>query len=273
MPADPDLVRSHYAADTEALLARVRAAIAAMGPGPLPPGRLAGLDQFHLRGLEATAELGALLGLAAEDRVLDAGSGLGGPARLLASEVGCRVSGIDLSPGFVAVAQLLAERTGLAERVDFAVGDLCALDLPAGGFDVAYTQHVVMNIHDRAAAYAELRRVLRPGGRFGFYDLLAAPGGPPHFPLPWASDPAASHLLTEEETRAALAAAGFAPLAWQDQTELALRWFAAQRAAPPPPGPTLGIAMGPGFAAMAANLARSLAEGRLRLVMASWHAA
>jgi len=278
MSADRDAVLRHYAAAAEteeALLARVRQALDALPPGPLTPERLAGLDQFHLRGLAATEELGALLGLRAGERVLDAGSGLGGPSRLIAARFGCEVTGVDLSPGFVAVARLLAERTGLAGRVGYAVGDLAALDLPEAAFDAAYTQHVVMNIADRDAAYRGLRRVLRPGGRLGFYDLLAAEDAPPpHFPLPWASEPAASHLRTEAETRAALEAAGFLPEAWQDQTADALRWFAAQRAAPPAaPGPTLGVAMGPGFPAMAANLARSLGEGRLRLVMARWRVA
>lgn len=94
---------------------------------PLTTEKLAGLDQFHVRGLRATRELAELAGVASGQNVLDAGSGLGGPARYLAETFDCRIEGVDLSPTFVAAANLIAERCGLSDRVRFEVGDL--LDL------------------------------------------------------------------------------------------------------------------------------------------------
>ena len=75
--------------------------------------QLAALDQFHTRGLAATAELGKLVGITADMSVLDVGSGVGGPARFLAATYGCRVTGIDLSEPFVEAARYLtrADRT------------------------------------------------------------------------------------------------------------------------------------------------------------------
>src|SRR6266568_3505896 len=94
--------------------------------------------------------------------------------RNLAETRGCHVTGVDLAPSFVAVAKLLAERTGMAGLVSYQVGDLLALPFADARFDVVFTQHVVMNIPDRDQVYREIARVLKPGGRFGFYDVLAA---------------------------------------------------------------------------------------------------
>src|SRR5471032_3404792 len=146
-------VRRHYQAAEADPVAQVRHFLA-QRPGPLSGAELAGLDQFHVRGLEATRDFIGLLDIAADMRVLDAGSGLGGPARYVAETHGCRVSGVDLTPGFVAVATLLAERTGMDQLVDYRTGDLLALDFPDAQFDVVYTQHVVMNIADRGRRWS-----------------------------------------------------------------------------------------------------------------------
>ena len=77
---------------------------------------LAPIDEFHVRGRDATLDLGRGLQLGADQRVLDVGSGLGGPSRHLAAAHGCRVTGIDLTEDYCRVAAMLAERVGLAER-------------------------------------------------------------------------------------------------------------------------------------------------------------
>lgn len=270
---DPiDKVREHYGAD--GLTERLKAALAALGPDDrtLAPRQLAGLDQFHTRGLAATAELAALAGIAADDAVLDVGSGVGGPARLLAAEFGCRVTGVDLSAPFVDAARYLTERTGQAGQVSFQCAS--ALDLPFadGAFEVALLLHVAMNVADRAGLYREIRRVLAPGGRFATYDVVAR-DGEPHYPLPWARTPATSFLTSAEASLAAIEAAGFRTLAARDDTETAKAWFAQARAAAPPAGPSLGLVMGPDFGQLAANLGRSLADGRLGILTAVFEAA
>src|SRR5262245_56818223 len=113
-----DEVRDHYRAT--GLTERLRTALAAFGPEDqrLTPQRLATLDQFHTRGLAATAELAELAGITAEMSVSDVGAGVGGPARFLAARV-CRVTGIDLIAPFVEAARYLTARSGLSERVSF----------------------------------------------------------------------------------------------------------------------------------------------------------
>jgi cyclopropane fatty-acyl-phospholipid synthase-like methyltransferase len=108
-----DGVRDHYRATD--LTGRLKTALLAFGPEDqrLTPQQLASLDQFHTRGLVATAELAELAGIAADKSVLDAGSGVGGPARFLAATYGCRVVGVDLSEPFVDAARYLTARTGV----------------------------------------------------------------------------------------------------------------------------------------------------------------
>jgi ubiquinone/menaquinone biosynthesis C-methylase UbiE len=203
--------------------------------------------------------------------VLDVGAGVGGPARFLAATYGCRVTGVDLSEPFVEAARYLAERTGQSQQVSFETAS--ALDLPFddGRFDVVLLQHVAMNISDRALLYREIRRVLKPGGRFAIYDIVLN-SGDPYYPVPWARTPATSFLLTAAATREAIEPAGFRTLAWQDDTETAKAWVAQLRASGPPPSPNLGVVMGPDFAQLSANLGRNLMEGRLGILTAVFEA-
>ena len=210
----------------------------------------AGVHELHVRGTEATLELAALADVQPGERVLDVGSGLGGPARFLAERFGADVVGIDLTPEFVEVAEELARDAGLDDRVRFVAGDATALPFDPDSFDVAWTQHAAMNIADKPRLYAELRRVLRPGGRLALYDVLAG-DGVPEYPLPWATRSDLSALVGEDALDALLVAAGFQVTARRDVTEEGRRW-----------AETLGPEGGLPFA----NLAAALGDGRLRLL-------
>jgi ubiquinone/menaquinone biosynthesis C-methylase UbiE len=262
-----DGVREHYGAT--GLTERLKAALVAFGPQDqrLAPRQLGALDQFHTRGLAATAELAELAAITADMSVLDVGSGVGGPARFLAATYGCRVTGVDLSEPFVDAARYLTGRTGQSGQVSFQIANALELPFDDGGFNVALLQHVAMNISDRARLYREIRRVLRSGGRFATYDVVLN-GGDPHYPVPWARTSVTSFLLTAAATREAIEAAGFRTLAWRDDSEAAKAWIAQLRSSGPQPSPNLGVVMGPDFAQLSANLARNLMEGRLGILTA-----
>jgi sarcosine/dimethylglycine N-methyltransferase len=260
-------VRDHYRGS--GLTERLRTALMALGARDqlLTPQQLAALDQFHTRGLAATAELGELAGITADMTVLDVGSGVGGPARFLAATYGCRVTGVDLSQPFVEAARYLTERTGQSGQVSFQTASALELPFDAGSFDVVLLLHVAMNISDRARLYREIRRVLRSGGRFATFDVVLN-SGEPHYPVPWARTPVTSFLLTAAATREAIEPAGFRVLAWQDDTEAAKAWIAQLRASGLPPSANLSVVMGPDFAQLSANLGRNLMEGRLGILAA-----
>src|SRR6185437_11733880 len=102
---------------------------------------------------------------------------------------------IDLTADFVTAASELTRRVGLADRADFRQASALDLPFPDAGFDLAWSQNVAMNIADRPRYYAEMYRVLKPGGRAGIQDVAQGPGGPPHYPLMWADTPQTSFLL------------------------------------------------------------------------------
>jgi SAM-dependent methyltransferase len=267
-----DQVRNHYRAI--GLTERLKAALAPLGEEDqlLKPQQLAGVDQFHTRGHAATLELAKLAGITAAMSVLDIGSGIGGPARVLAEAFGCRVTGVDLSEPFVEAARYLNRRTGQEGKVSFEIAS--ALDLPSSDaeFDVVMLQHVAMNIADRPRLYREIWRVLKPGGRFATYDIVSS-GSEPHYPAPWARTAETSFLLTAEATREEVERAGFRTIAWQDDTPIAKDWFAKLRASGPPPPPNLGVVMGSGFGDALGNLGRSLMEGRIGVLTAVFESA
>jgi SAM-dependent methyltransferase len=271
MTDELDRVRDHYRAT--GLTDRLKTALAVFGPEEqrLKPEQLATLDQFHTRGLAATAELANLAVITAGMSVLDVGSGVGGPARFLAETYGCQVTGLDLSEPFVEAARYLTARTGQDDKVSFENGSALALPFEDGMFDAALLQHVAMNIADRPLLYREIRRVLKPGGKFATFDVVLN-SGDPLYPVPWARTPGESFLLTAEATCEAIEAAGFGTLVRRDDTTVAKAWFAELRASGPPPTLNLGVVMGQGFAELATNLGRNLMERRLGILTAVFEA-
>ncbi len=256
-------VAGHYSRNQ--LGQAILAAFAALGrpTAPLDPEDFAAVAELHTRGRAATEDLAAALAPKASDRVLDVGSGLGGGACYFAGRFGCHVSGIDLSADFCAAARLLAEQQGFGDKVDFRPGDATALPFAAASFDIVYSQHVAMNIADKAKLYGEIARVLKPGGRFGLYDLLQGPGGAPHYPVPWAADARTSFLVTPAALVALLDGAGFVVESRDDMTALAREWSTRRAENTKPVVSGLRLLHGETAKAMAANVARNLAEGRV----------
>jgi sarcosine/dimethylglycine N-methyltransferase len=227
---------------------------------------LAMLEDFHSLGRLATAALVELAQIGASDRVLDAGTGIGGTARLIAAERGARVTAVDITPEYCDVAEWLNDAVGLGDLIEVRSADVTELPFDDASFDVVVSQHVQMNIADKRRLYAEAHRVLVPGGRLALWDPTAGPGGPLHLPVPGATSPAQSHLVTPDQLAELLREAGFETTQWNDLTEQADKamgeLFAGQRS-------TLGLhVFVPDFPAKLANLVRNLGENRARLIQA-----
>jgi SAM-dependent methyltransferase len=242
-------------------------ALVAMGKNPeqLTIEDLAPVDEFHIGGRKATTEFMAKLGLGPDMRVLDVGSGLGGPARFAAHSHGCHVTGIDLTPEYVEVAKAMARRVGLDQRVTYVSGSAIAMPFPAASFDAAYMLHVGMNIENKAKLMDEVRRVLKPGAVFGVYDVMRTGDGDLAFPVPWARSARTSFVVRPGAYRRRLDCAGFDLAHERDRSEFALEFFRDMRARVAEKGtPPLGlhIVMGKDFqdktGNMIANLERKL---------------
>ena len=259
-------VSAHYTSGE--LLARLEARLREDGFDPACPTfeALAPYDHFHGRGVEATEDMANRLEVAATDHVLDVGSGLGGPARYFARRFGCRVSGIDLTAEFCDAARRLTSRLGLTDRVSFEQGDALRMPFGDAAFDGAYSMNVSMNIADKRSLYREIHRVLRPGAWLVLSEVVQGPGGEPDYPEPWARTAAASFLATSDETRANLAASGFAIERERDTTEAALAYAARSRArveaGEKPPHRAVSLILGPLAEEAVANTGRALREQR-----------
>ncbi len=184
-------------------------ALTGSDPGQLKAKDLATVDEFHVGGLEATRELGAQMELGPGLRVLDVGSGIGGPARYFAAEHQCKVTGIDLTEEFVQVARSLTRRAKLDHLAEFVQASALDLAFPVETFDRAYMIHVGMNIADKTGVFREVRRVLKPGGMFVIFDILRAGGGEIAYPVPWALNEETSFVADLKSYRDALEKAGF----------------------------------------------------------------
>jgi ubiquinone/menaquinone biosynthesis C-methylase UbiE len=226
---------------------------------------LAPVDHFHARGFPATVDLGDRLPVTSGSHLLDIGCGLGGPARYFAKRFHCKVSGIDITLGFVEAGNRLTALLGMEEQVTISHGNGEHLPYPDGIFDGAYAQHVTMNVADRSRFFSEALRTLKPGAFFALTEHGLGPVGNPHYPLPWSEDGSGAFLVTPAKTRELLAGAGFENIVVEDTGPKYLTNYRqmierATQDALPPFG--MHILMGETAPQKVRNAARNIEEGR-----------
>ena len=259
----------------------ILAAVAREGKDPenLTAVDLAAVDEFHVGGLEATQELAKQMELRAGLRLLDVGSGLGGPARYFAAEHGCRVTGIDLTEEFVRAAGNLTKRTKLDGLVEFRQGSALELPFERDTFDRAYMIHVGMNIADKAGIFREVRRVLKPEGLFTIFDIMRTGDGRTgdgrtgdgrsgdgaiRYPVPWALSEETSFVATVKEYRDALEGAGFRIAQERGRGAFAIAFterMMARMAQGGPPALGLHLLMGEKTPVIVGNILAAMKEG------------
>lgn len=259
-------VASHYS--NYDVLARIREGLAAMGHGPdhIALDVLKPVDEFHIGGAEATENLLGKLDIPPDAEILDIGSGIGGPARTMATRFGAKVTGVDLTPAFVEAAQSLSRMTDLDGRVGFRVASATALPFDDRSFDLATMLHVGMNISDKMGLFREAWRVLRDGGTFAVYDVMRVGDGELNYPVPWAETADVSALAAPEEYRSSADAAGFTLTHEENRQAIALAFFermqaAAAGSAPPPLG--LHLLLGATAREKTANMIDAIRAGTI----------
>jgi SAM-dependent methyltransferase len=262
-------LEEHYSASD--IEARILAALRTVGLDPeqgITPEQLGALDHFHTGGFKASRELQELAQIRAEDRVLDIGAGLAGAARMLAHSPGCRVDCVELTSDYCTGANLLNRLTGLHDKIEVHQASALDLPFPDDTFDAVWMQNVGMNIADKRKLYAEIYRVLKPGGRFAFQEMSAGEEATTYFPLPWATEPADNFLISSEEMHALLGECGLVAEVFEDASDMILN-------SPPPvsatpavtPQAQLGLSVFiDNLSEKAGNARRSLQEGRIRFV-------
>jgi MPBQ/MSBQ methyltransferase len=209
-------INAHYGND--GIYDRIVAALrqADIDPGHVTIEQMAPIDQFHTGGLPATKALADRLSLSPASTVFDAGCGIGGSPRYLAKNFGCTVVGMDLAEEFIAAAGPLNELLGLAGQIECSVGDITATGLPENTFDFVWSQNVLMNIADKAAALSEAYRILKPGGQLALQAVMEDNPGQRSYPVPWAPSADIDFLVTSAEFQRLAVDAGFTVTVWEE---------------------------------------------------------
>lgn len=191
----------------------------------LTPEDLAPVDEFHTAGRQTTLKALSMMPIAEGMHVLDAGCGIGGTARCLMHEHGCRVTGLDLTPEYIEIARLLTDRMGLSHAGAFHHGSATEMPFADAAFDAAVNFHAAMNIEDRKALYGELARVLQPGAHLCIFDVMKGPTPGMRYPVPWAESDRTSFLKSTQETADLLGTAGFEVTAVENLRDFAIAYF------------------------------------------------
>ena len=212
-------------------LERVERALAALGIGrgdPIRPEQLFAIDQWHYHGTDAIRAAAEALALGPASRVLDVGSGIGGPARYLAYTTGCHVTALELQPELHEIGVDLSRRSGLAAQVTHLCADALTCPLPVAEFDAVVSWLAILHIADRRRLFARFAQALRAGGQCYVEDLSQRA---PFAPNDLADLRGIVHgitVTTAADYAADLRAAGFAEVA---TTDLTSDWapYAAER--------------------------------------------
>lgn len=212
-------------------------------------------DHLHIGGEKATRYFFDKIGLKPGMRVLDIGCGVGGPAILAAEEYGCHVSGVDLTPDFIARARERALASPAKDRLDFHIGNAQGLDFADATFDLAMMIHVGMNIPDKQPVYTEMARTLKSGGALALYEILALENvADMAYPCPWAATKDTSFLEDFTAIEHKLAAAGLENLTRESRRDYGINAMAKMLA-------VMGDTLTPARRHVVTNLLENIKKG------------
>jgi SAM-dependent methyltransferase len=174
-----------------------------------------------------------LLAIDAWTKVLEVGSGSGGPALFLAKETGCRLIGVDVNEFGVKNANELAKKRGLADRAEFKLVDAGKpLPFDESSFDVVFSNDVMCHVPERQNVLREWHRILKPGGRMLFTDALVVTGIVSHEEIAKRSSIGLFYFLPPGENERMIKEAGFEIGTTEDLTraaaDISKRWHDAR---------------------------------------------
>ncbi len=131
-----------------------------------PAGQDLGQQSFAT--LKYFDDIADRLALDGTTRVLDLGSGTGGPAIYISERSGCRMTGLEVNQVGIDVAERMVAAADIGDRVDFVLADGMDMPFDDDAFDVVISMNVLNVFADKVALLRAVRRVLRPGGVFAF---------------------------------------------------------------------------------------------------------
>jgi len=201
---------------------RIHADLAAAGIGPDDAVRvddLVGFDQYHYEGTVAVDDACAAIGIDANARVLDVGSGLGGPARYIADRTGAAVTALELQADLHEIGEMLSTRCGLADRVAHVNGDVLDGVVAAAEHTHLVSMLCFLHIPDRTALFGACAASLADGGQIFIDDYFARGALTDHEQAGLARDVFCTYLPDVATYEQDLANAGFVDIEMVDKTD------------------------------------------------------
>jgi ubiquinone/menaquinone biosynthesis C-methylase UbiE len=271
MSDNKNLTESHYS--TTNLFPSIFNALKAAGKdiNNLRINDLAPVDEFHIRGIEATKELASLIKIKPGYKILDLGCGIGGSARYLSNNYECFTTGIDITEEYCKTATELSKLLNLDDKTSFYHADAIDLPFENESFNIVWSEHVQMNIENKLQLYKETYRMLKPEGKLIFYDVFKGKGSEIFYPVPWADDSSTDFLSEQIEVKSLIESLNFKINYWKDKTELSKNWFnltitKMKNREPSPLG--LYLVMGENADEKFHNMVRNLNKGNITVAQA-----
>ncbi len=229
-------------------------------------------EDFHIGGKLATHHLAEFANFPKGAKVLDIGCGIGGPARTLAEDYGCKVVGVDLTEAYVHAATQLTSMLRMEDKVSFSQGDATGtLPFESKEFDYVWLQHVTMNIEDKKNLFKEVHRLLKDDGKLVFYEIIKGNDQPIAYPVFWSPTDELSFLVNKNSYKSALEDAGLVEQVWEDKSQFASDWFQKMldnMKASGPPKLGLKVIIADDVPIKAKNILDGINEGKLQVVRA-----
>lgn len=138
---------------------------------PLSVDDLTPFDQYHYYGTEAVDHAATAIGIGPDTKVLEVGSGIGGPARYLADRSKCHVTALELQPDLNETAKTLTARCGLGDRVSHVCGNVLDGGQGSEKYDALVSFLCFLHIPDRASLFSRCHEALRGGGTIFIEDF------------------------------------------------------------------------------------------------------
>ena len=153
---------------------RVYNELAELGKGendPLSVEEVSSFDQLHYHGTDALDTAIRLIGISPEQSLLEIGSGIGGPARYLASKSGAHITALELQDDQNQIAQQLSQLCGISQNLSHECGDFLTYDWGDRRFDAIVSWLALYHIPDRQNMLARCHHILKTHGKFYTEDL------------------------------------------------------------------------------------------------------
>jgi SAM-dependent methyltransferase len=174
----------------------------------------------------------ARLNVSSSSRIVDLGCGPCGPLTFILATVGCRGTGIELSPSALRAGQARARSLGVESLLSVQEGDLNeSLPFAARSFDAAVSIDVVLHLRDRAKFFRNVANILHPGGRFLFTDAGVVTGAVSNEDVRKRSPSGYTQFVPPEWNERLLKSAGLRVLETEDRTQSVLRYATQKLAA------------------------------------------